>query len=67
MQEEYVAFFLRHIVQNGVVWLKPKCYVFRRLRRMFRHNGLKDSLSQVLHFILRFILITRKATSAKAA
>lgn len=48
MQEEYMAFFLRHIVLNGVVWLKPKRYVFRRLRRMFRHNGLKDSLS---HFI----------------
>lgn len=66
MHEEYMAFFLRHIVLNGVVWLKLK-HVVRRLRRMFRHNGLKDSLSQVLHFILRFVLITRKATSAKAA
>lgn len=51
MQEQYVAFFLRHIVLNGVVWLKLK-HVFRRLRRMFRHNDLKDSFSQVLHFIL---------------
>lgn len=67
MQEEYMTFFLRHIVLNAVVWLKLNHYVFRRLRRMFRHNGLKDSLSQVLHFILQFILITRKATSAKAA
>jgi len=62
-----MAFFLRHIVLNSIVWLKLKCYVFRRLGRLFRHDGLKDSLSQVLHFILRFILITRKTTSAKAA
>lgn len=62
-----MTFFLRHIVLNAVVWLKLNHYVFRRLRRMFRHNGLKDSLSQVLHFLLQFILITRKATSAKAA
>lgn len=67
MKEEYVAFFLRHIVLNSVVWLKLKHYVFRRQRRMFRHNGLKDSLSQVQHFILQFILVTRKATSAKVA
>lgn len=44
---------------SGIVWLKLK-HVFRRLRRMFRHNDLEDSLSQVLHFILRFILIARK-------
>lgn len=66
MQEEYVAFFLRHIVLNGVVWLKLKCYVLRRLRRMFRYNGLKGSLSQVQHYILQFTLITRKDTSAQA-
>lgn len=59
MQEQYVAFFLRHIVLNCVVWLKLK-HVFRSLRRMFRHNDLKDSLSQMLHFILQFILIVRK-------
>lgn len=59
IQEQYMAFFLRHIVLNGIVWLKLK-HVFRRLRRMCRHNDLKDSLSQVLHFILRFILIARK-------
>lgn len=34
MQEEYTAFFLRHIVLNAVVWLKLKHCVFRRLRRI---------------------------------
>lgn len=62
-----MTFFLRHIVLISVVWLKLQCYVFRRLTRMFSHNGLKDSLLQVLYFILQFILITRIATSAKAA
>lgn len=66
MQEQYVAFFLRHIVLNGVVWLKLK-HVFRRLRRMFRHNDLKDSLSQVLYFILPIHSYCQKTTSTKAA
>lgn len=66
-RKKNMSFFLRHIVLNGVVWLKLKHYVFRRQRKMFRHNGVKDSLSQMQHFILQFIPVTRKATSAKAA